>query len=164
MPPMRFPKTLRQHLVTLLDWSDAHVSFDDAVAGLPATARGRVPQGLPYSAWQLVEHIRLAQADILEFCVSPAYAEKRWPADYWPDAPAPPSVRVWNASLAQIRRDRHALQRLAANPRRSLTARVPAGEGQTVLRELLVAADHMAYHVGELIVVRRLLGNWPRRR
>ncbi len=163
MPTQRFPKTLREQLVKLLDWSDAHVSFDDAVAGLPAAARGKVPKGLPYSPWQLVEHIRLAQADILEFCVSPQYEEKRWPADYWPDSPAPPSARAWNASVAQIRRDRRALQRIAGNPRRNLTARVPAGEGQTVLRELVLAADHMAYHVGELIVVRRLLGNWPRR-
>ena len=160
---MRFPKTVREHLVKLLDWSDAHVSFDDAVAGLPAAARGEVPEGLPYSPWQLVEHIRLAQADILEFCLSPTYEEKRWPADFWPESPKPPSARAWNASLAQIRKDRRALQRVAANSRCTLTARVPAGDGQTVLRELLLAADHTAYHVGELIVVRRLLGNWPRR-
>jgi hypothetical protein len=160
---MRFPNGIREHLAKLLDWSDAHVSLNDAVAGLPARARGRIPKGLPYSPWQLVEHIRLAQADILEFCVNPRYEEKRWPADYWPETPAPPSPRAWNASLAQIRRDLRALQRLAANRHRTLTARVPAGEGQTVLRELLLAADHTAYHVGELIVVRRLLGNWPRR-
>jgi len=156
---MRFPKTVPEHLEKMLDWGDAHVSFDDAVAGLPAAARGKVPKGLPYSAWQLVEHIRLAQADILEFCVSPRYAEKRWPDDYWPDSPAPPSARAWNTSLAHMRRDRRALQRLAAH--RSLTRRVPAGEGQTLLRELILAADHTAYHVGELIVVRRLLGIWP---
>lgn len=159
---MRFPKTTREHLAKMLDWSDAHVSFDDAVAGLPATARGGVPKGLPYSPWQLVEHIRLAQADILEFCVSSKYKEKSWPADYWPESPTPPSARAWNTSLAQIRKDRRALQRIAADPRRNLTARVPAGDGQTVLRELILAADHMAYHVGQLIVVRRLLGNWPR--
>jgi hypothetical protein len=158
---MRFPKTLREHLVKMFDWSDAHVSFDDAVAGLPTVARGKRAKGLPYSPWQLVEHVRLVQADILEFCVSSQYTEKRWPADYWPDAPSPPSARAWNASLAQIRRDRRALQRLAA--RRNLTARVPAGDGQTLLRELMLATDHMAYHVGELIVVRRLLGTWPRR-
>jgi len=161
---MRFPKTVRQHLVKLLDWDDAHVSFDNAVAGLPVAARGKVPKGLPYSPWQLVEHLRLAQADILEFCVSAKYEEKRWPADYWPDSPKPPSARAWNVSLAQIRKDRRALQRIAADPRRNLTARVPTGDGQTVLRELILAADHMAYHVGELIVVRRLLGTWPRGR
>jgi hypothetical protein len=155
-------KELRKQLAATLDWSDAHVSFDDAVKGLPAAARGTTPKGLPYSAWQLVEHMRLAQADILEFCVSRRYKEKRWPRDYWPASPAPPNARAWTASLAQFRKDRRTLSRLATNPRIDLLAKVPAGTGQTYLREILLAADHAAYHVGELVAVRRLLGHWPR--
>ena len=151
---------LRRQLAQLLSWSDAHISFDDAVAGLPAAARGKVPKGLPWSAWQLVEHLRLAQADILEFCVSRRYTEKRWPDDYWPKRPAPPSQRAWQSSIASFRKDRRALERLAADPRRDLLAPVPAGTGQTLLREIILAADHTAYHVGQIVAVRRLLGHW----
>ena len=155
-------KEIRRQLASLLDWSEAHVSFDAAVKGLPVAARGKVPKGLPYSAWQLVEHMRLAQADILEFCIRPQYTEKRWPQDYWPSSPMPPTARAWSASLAQIRKDRAALIKLATDPRVELLAKVPAGTGQTVLREILLVADHTAYHVGELVAVRRLLGHWAR--
>jgi uncharacterized damage-inducible protein DinB len=157
---MTAKNAFRQQLAQFLRWSDAHVSFDDAVAGLPVAARGKVPKGLPYSPWQLVEHMRLAQADILEFCLSRHYEEKRWPDDYWPASAAPPSTRAWSASIARFKKDRRALERLATNPRRDLLARVPAGTGQTILRELVLAADHMAYHVGQLVAVRRLLGHW----
>jgi hypothetical protein len=115
---------------------------------------------LPYSVWQLVEHLRIAQADILEFCVSRRYREKRWPADYWPPTAAPPTVRAWSASIARFKRDRGALERLVLNPRRDLLAPVPMGSGQTYLREIILAADHAAYHVGQLVTVRRLLGCW----
>ncbi len=151
---------LRRHLARLLSWSDAHVSFDDAVADLPVSARGRVPKGLPYSPWQLVEHMRLAQADILEFCIRRDYREKEWPKDYWPPTAEPPTTRAWSASIAQFKRDRNALARLATSPRRDLLGRVPAGTGQTLLREIILAADHTAYHVGQLVAVRRLLGHW----
>jgi hypothetical protein len=154
--------SIRRQLAALLDWSDAHVSFDDAVAGLPVAARGKVPEGLPYSAWQLVEHMRRTQADILEFCVSRKYEEKRWPEDYWPASVAPPTRNAWNESLAQFRKDRVALQRLVKNPRRDLLAKVPAGTGQTLLREIILTADHTAYHVGQLVAVRRMLGIWVR--
>ena len=154
-------KELRRHLARLLSWSDAHVSFDEAVADLPPSARGKAPKGSPHSPWQLVEHLRLAQADILEFCVRRRYQEKQWPRDYWPTTAAPPSARAWNTSLAAFRRDRRALERLAVNPRRDLLAPVPAGTGQTLLREILLAADHAAYHVGQLVAVRRALGHWP---
>ena len=153
-------KELRDQLARLLSWSDAHVSFDDAVADLPAAARGSAPKGLPYSPWQLVEHMRLTQADILEFCVSRDYREKEWPKDYWPPTAEPPTARAWSASIAQFKKDRRALARLATDPRRDLLGRVPAGTGQTLLREIVLAADHAAYHVGELVVVRRLLGHW----
>lgn len=152
---------LRRHLARLLSWSDAHVSFDDAVADLPAAARGRVPKGFEHSAWQLLEHLRLAQADILEFC-GRRYVEKHWPRDYWPASPKPPSARAWSASVAAYRSDRGKLERLALDPRRDLLAPVPAGTGQTLLREIVLAADHAAYHVGQLVAVRRALGHWPR--
>jgi uncharacterized damage-inducible protein DinB len=153
-------RDLRRHLARLLSWSDAHVSFDDAVAKLPASARGTVPKGFEHSPWQLVEHLRLAQADILEFSVSRRYVEKSWPRDYWPATAAPPSARAWSASVAAFQRDRRALERLVLNARRDLLAPVPAGTGQTLLREIVLAADHAAYHVGQLVAVRRALGHW----
>ena len=151
---------LRRQIARSLDWQEAHAGFDAAVATLPPALRGRTPPGLPYSAWQLVEHIRRTQADILEFCVAPHYEEKEWPKEYWPDSPEPPSAEAWDESVAAVRRDRKALADLTTNPSIDLTARVPNGDGQTYLREVLLVVDHTAYHVGELIVVRRLLGAW----
>ena len=152
---------MRRHLVKLLDWSDAHADFDAAVKGIPPRLRGVVPPGWQYSAWQLVEHIRLAQADILEFCVSRKYREKKWPQDYWPKGPAPKSGTAWTRSVAAMRRDRRALQRLAADGAIDLTAAIPHGSGQTYLREILLVADHTAYHVGQIVALRRQLGIWP---
>lgn len=149
--------SLRTHLIRLLDWHDAHATFDAAVSGLPPELRGRQPGGLPFSPWQLLEHLRLAQSDILEFCVEPRYEEKEWPAGYWPRSAAPEGD-AWDRSVAGFRQDLEALKKLAAEA--DLFAPVPNGEGQTFLRELLLAADHNAYHVGELVVVRRLLGAW----
>ena len=151
---------LRAQLAAALDWRDAHAGFDAVVADLPVGLRGRVPEGLPYSPWQLVEHLRLAQADILDFCRNPEYEEQTWPDDYWPKAPAPPSPGAWDESIAGFRRDREALQDLARDGSVDLFARIPHGTGQTYLRELLLVLDHTAYHVGQLIVVRRLLGAW----
>jgi hypothetical protein len=147
---------LRGHIASLLDWKDAHVSFDDAVAGIPHELRGRQPAGLPYSPWQLLEHLRLAQRDILEFCTDPGYREPKWPDDYWPAASAPADDE-WERSVASFRADRDALKQLASDV--DLFDAIPHGAGQTYLRELLLVADHNAYHIGELIVVRRLLGN-----
>jgi hypothetical protein len=148
---------LRTHLQHLLDWHDAHASFDDAVADLPAELRGRQPPGLPYSPWQLLEHLRLAQRDILDFCTNQDYQEKGWPDDYWPAAAAP-SGDAWQRSVESFRADREMLKELAALA--DLFALIPHGTGQTFLRELLLVADHNAYHIGELVVVRRLLGAW----
>jgi hypothetical protein len=150
---------LRAHVTKLLEWQDAHVTFDAAVKGIPPELRGRVPDGAPYSLWQLVEHIRLAQHDILDFCVNPDYQEMKWPDDYWPGA-APPSGEAWDESVAAYFRDRRALVALAENPQTDLFARIPHGSGQTYLRELLLTADHTAYHVGQVVIVRRLLGIW----
>ncbi len=154
-------RAVRTSLSRLQDWEDAHVGFDRAVADIPPDLRGVAPAGLPYSPWQLLEHLRRTQRDILEFCIDPAYEERRWPDDYWPPSAAPPSPGAWDDSIRQFHEDRTALQRLAEDPSRDLTAAIPHGQGQTYLREVVLAADHTAYHVGELIVVRRLLGIWP---
>jgi uncharacterized damage-inducible protein DinB len=151
---------LRAHLVKLLDWPDAHVDFEGAVKGIPPRLRGAVPSGWEYSAWQLVEHIRIAQADILEFCRSAKYREKKWPDDYWPAARAPRNAEAWSRSLTAIRRDRKGFQRLAADKTIDLTTPIPHGAGQTYLREILLTADHTAYHVGQLVALRRQLGIW----
>jgi uncharacterized damage-inducible protein DinB len=153
---------MRDLLGRLLSWEDAHATLDAAVAGIPADLRGRQPAGVPYSPWQLVEHLRIAQHDILDFCRNADYEELNWPADYWPSSAAPPSAAAWDESIAQFRADRLALQQLAADERVDLAARIPHGSGQTYLRELLLAADHAAYHIGQLVLVRRLLGAWPR--
>jgi uncharacterized damage-inducible protein DinB len=150
----------RDHVRRLLAWEEAHVGFEKAVDGIPEAARGRRPEGVPYSAWQLLEHMRLAQHDILDFCVNPKYEEMKWPDDYWPKDPAPPSAEAWDVSVRQFLADRAALQAMAADTSRDLTATIPHGSGQTYLRELLLVADHNAHHVGELVVVRRLLGVW----
>jgi uncharacterized damage-inducible protein DinB len=150
----------RDLLGRLLAWEDAHVGFDAAVADLPPALRATQPSGLPYSAWQLLEHLRRTQHDILEFCRNPHYEELNWPADYWPATPAPPTEAAWDASIEAFRRDRESLQQLAGDPHVDLTARIPHGSGQTYLRELVLVADHSAYHIGQLVLVRRLLGAW----
>jgi uncharacterized damage-inducible protein DinB len=151
-------RSLRLQLVRALEWEDAHVAFDAAVAGVPAALRGRRPEGAEHSVWELVEHIRIAQRDILDFCVSPEYEELEWPREYWPAPRSSPSEAEWESSLAGYRADRESLQRLAGEV--DLLALVPNGSGQTYLRELLLVLDHTAYHVGQVVVVRRLLGAW----
>jgi uncharacterized damage-inducible protein DinB len=150
---------LREHLRKVLDWEDAHAGFDKAVARVPKARRGTIPKGCAHSLWQLLEHLRICQLDILDFCRNPGYVEMPMEA-YWPPSAAPPSARAWAASVAAFRRDREALQRLAANRRIDLFARIPHGSGQTYLRELLLVADHNAYHVGQLVALRRRLGIW----
>jgi hypothetical protein len=152
---------LREQVARLLDWEDAHTSFGSAVAGLSEALRGKQPAGLTYSPWQLVEHLRITQHDILDFCINPKYKELSWPNDYWPRSAAPESTAAWTESLRAFELDRAALQQLSRNPKVDLESTIPHGQGQTYLRELLLAADHAAYHIGELIVVRRLLGAWP---
>ncbi len=151
---------LRRQLVALLDWEDAHAGFDAVVGGIPPKLQGVAPERLPYSPWQLLEHLRRTQRDILEFCRNPQYVELHWPDDYWPDAAAPPSAAAWDASAAEFRRDREALKQLAADPAVDLFRAIPHGSGQTVLREVLLVVDHNAYHLGQLVAVRRCLGAW----
>jgi DinB superfamily len=153
-------KAVRQMLRALLDWEDAHVGFEKAVAGIPPELRGVRPPETSHSLWEIVEHLRLAQADILEFCVNSEYEEKKWPDDYWP-ADASPSTRgAWDESIATFLRDRRSLQKLAVDPKIDLSEKIPHGSGQTYLRELVLVADHTAYHVGQLVLVRQLLGIW----
>jgi hypothetical protein len=151
---------VRDLVSRLLAWEDAHVGFDKAVNGIPVALRGKRPSRLPYSPWQLIEHMRITQHDILDFCRNPNYQQETWPEAYWPSSAAPPSARSWTESIRQYRADRQALQDLAADPTIDLAAKIPHGSGQTYLREIILAADHTAYHVGELLVVRRLLGIW----
>ncbi|HEU0054036.1 MAG TPA: DinB family protein [Longimicrobium sp.] len=151
---------LREQIARVLDWRGAHAGFDAAVDGLAPELRGRRPDGFPHSPWELLEHLRLAQRDILDFCVAEAYEEMRWPDDYWPSTPEPPSPDAWDRSVADFRADREALKRLAADPEIDLLAVVPHGDDQTYLREILLVADHNAYHVGQLVAVRKLLGAW----
>jgi uncharacterized damage-inducible protein DinB len=157
---MTIDTSLREHLGRLLAWEDAHAGFDSAIKDLSAAHRGTVPRGLPYSAWQLIEHLRITQHDILDFCVNADYKEKEWPRDYWPASAEPPSAKAWDESVRQYRGDRQKLQELAADPAIDLAATIPHGTGQTYLRELLLVADHTSYHVGQLVLLRRLLGDW----
>ncbi len=151
---------LRAQLVKLLDFKEAHVDFDRAVKGIPLRLGGQLPQGAEHTLWQLLEHLRIAQADILEFCRTAKYQEKKWPDDYWPKALGPHTAAAWNRSIAAYRRDRRAMQRLTRNPKIDLTAKIPHGTGQTYLREILLAADHNAYHIGQIVALRRRLGIW----
>jgi uncharacterized damage-inducible protein DinB len=156
---MTSTEALRAQLASALDWADAHAPFEGVTEEFPQDLRGVVPDGLPYSAWQLVEHMRRTQADILAFCVRANYEELAWPADYWPDV-EPPSESAWDECLEKFRQDRAAMQRLALDPSIDLFEKVPAGTGQTYLRELLLVADHNAYHLGQLVILRRLLHSW----
>lgn len=151
---------LRKHLVSLLRGGNAHADFEQAIGGLPARLRGaRVPK-VPYTAWGLLEHMRIAQWDILEFSRDPKHVSPEWPEGYWPSGDAPGSARAWEASVREFRRDRAAMEAMVRNPRTDLFARIPHGTGQTILREAMLVADHNAYHLGQLIVLRRLLGSW----
>jgi uncharacterized damage-inducible protein DinB len=144
----------------MLAWHDAHVEFEGAIAGIPKSKRGQSPPGLPYSPWQLLEHLRLAQKDILEFCRNPKYVEMHWPDDYWPKDPAPPDAKAWDASVASFKRDREKMKHVARETK-DLYSSVPTGdETQTYLRALLLVTDHNAYHLGQLVAVRRALGEW----
>jgi hypothetical protein len=151
---------MRYALAKALDWGEAHADFDKAIADWPPALRGTRVEGLPYSGWELLEHLRLAQRDILEFSRSSRYRERKWPDDYWPETPAPPDAGAWDRSVEAFRRDRRAVQKLASDPKVKLEKRIPHGDGQTYLREILLVLDHNAYHVAELVMLRRLLGAW----
>jgi hypothetical protein len=153
--------SLRQQLLVLLKGGNAHARFEEVVAGIPANLRGKRAPGLPHSPWMLLEHLRLAQRDILEFSRNKKHVSPDWPAGYWPRAEAPPTSAAWNTSIRRFRNDLKSMQNLVASPKTDLHARIPWGEGQTILREALLVADHNAYHLAQLVDVRRLLGAWP---
>jgi hypothetical protein len=153
-------KRLREHLLYLLNGGGAHARFDDIVKDMPEKLRGVKPDGLPHSAWMLLEHLRLAQWDILEFSRNSKYKAPEWPKDYWPKTEAPPSAAAWNKSIQQFRKYLKTMQDLVAYPKTDLYAPIPWGDGQTILREALLAADHNAYHLGQFVDLRRLLGDW----
>jgi hypothetical protein len=153
-------QSLRQHLLELLRGGAAHATFDDAIKGLPAKLRGARPAKFPHSPWMLLEHLRLAQWDILEFSRNAKHVSPEWPGGYWPKTEVPPSIPSWSKSVQRFRRDLKAMQNLVANRKTDLFARIPWGDGQTILREALLLADHNAYHIAQLVDVRRMLGAW----
>ncbi|HKN21833.1 MAG TPA: DinB family protein [Terracidiphilus sp.] len=151
---------LREHLVELLTGGHAHATFDAAVKNLPASLQGKRPKGAEHSPWEVLEHLRIAQWDILDFSRNPNYQHLPWPEGYWPSTPAPPDAKAWDKSVRAFRRDLKAMRDLVADPSTDLYARIAHGDGQTILREALLVADHNAYHLGELVLLRRLLGAW----
>lgn len=155
-------KILREHLQKVLNWGDAHADWKAALAGIPAKARGAKPKGAPYSVWELLEHARLAQRDILEFCRNPKYVSLEWPSGYWPKTSAPPSTAAWEKSVGEFFKDLEEMQAMVADPKTDLYAPIPWGDGQTILREVLLLADHNAYHLGQIVLMRRLVGAWKK--
>jgi DinB superfamily len=153
-------RSLRQHVLYLLEDGGAHAKFEDVIAGLPPQLRGKKVDGLPYTAWMLLEHMRIAQSDILEFSRNQKHVSPTWPKGYWPETDAPASAAAWNKSVESFRKDLAAMVTLVKNPKTDLFARIPWGDGQTILREALLVADHNAYHLGQLVTLRRLLGAW----
>ena len=157
----RKDKALREHVLYVLDGGGAHARFDEIVAGIPPKLLGQKPGALPHSLWMLMEHLRIAQWDILEFSRNSQHASPKWPEGYWPKTPAPPKPTDWNASVKKFRQDLKAMQDLVKDPKTDLFAPIPWGDGQTVLREALLLADHNAYHLGQMLDARRVLGGWP---
>lgn len=153
---------LREQLVDLIRGGGAHLDFGEAVADLAPELRGRKPRGLPHTPWRLVEHMRLAQQDIVEFTRNRRWQSPPWPEGYWPEGDAPPSDTAWDRSVAGFREDRERMVALVRDPATDLFAPIPWGDGQTLLREAMLVADHNSYHLGQLVTVRRLLGAWER--
>jgi hypothetical protein len=157
---MNSDNVLREHLVKLLKGGDAHVVFDEAIESLPAELRGKRPEGGEYSPWELLEHLRIAQRDILEFSRDARHKSPKWPEGYWPAKPAPASEKAWEQSVREFRDDLNAMCDLVSDQKTDLFAKIPHGDGQTILREALLTADHNAYHIGQIVLVRRMLGAW----
>lgn len=154
-------KALREHLKKNLSWHDAHLDWKAALESLAPKQRGTKPPGAPHSAWELLEHIRLAQWDILEFCRNPKYVSPDFPSGYWPKEATPPSEAAWEKSVKTFGRDLGEMQKLIEDPKTDLFAPIAHGSGQTILREALLLADHNSYHLGQLVLLRRLIGAWP---
>lgn len=159
--PGRSDGELRRQLADQMDARSAHVDFSRAIDGLPPELRGRRPAGFPHSPWEILEHLRLALEDILEYSRNPDWVSPAWPGGYWPEGPEPPDDAAWEGSIAAFRRDLAAMRALVADPANDLLAPFPWAEGANLLREALLVGDHNAYHLGQLVDVRRLLGAWP---
>jgi len=157
---MESDKALRAQLVKMLSEAQAHASFKQVLDGVPAAARGKVPPGVPHSLWQLLEHLRIAQWDILEFSRNGKHKSPDFPEGYWPKGPEPPSADAWDKTIKSFEKDLHEMVKLVEDPKTDLFAKIPHGQGQTILREALLMADHNAYHLGQAVLVRRLLGDW----
>jgi hypothetical protein len=153
-------KALRQHLVSLMRGGHAHADFDTAIKNLPVALRGKRPKGAEHSPWEILEHLRIAQWDILEFSRDAKHQSPDWPSGYWPATAAPPNDKAWEKSIRVFRKDLNAMCALVEDASTDLFAKITHGDGQTVLREALLVADHNSYHLGELVLVRRLLGTW----
>lgn len=158
---MQKKDTLIEELIFLIEKGNAHVSFDKAIAGIPPGLRGAVPDKLPYSIWQLAEHIRITQWDILEFCLSEQHESPQWPEGYWPGHKASVGDETWENTMAGIRKDRERFVALLREEGKDLFTPFPYGTGQNLLREALLIADHISYHTGEILLARRLLDCWP---
>ena len=155
-------KLVRDYLGRALAWGEAHVDWKQAVEGIPAKDRGKRPKGAEHSPWELLEHMRLATWDILEFSRDPKHKSPDWPAGYWPKKPEPPSAAAWGKSVKELEQHLEEMRKLVNDPKTELLAPIPGGSGQTILREALLIADHNAYHLGQLVLVRKLLGCWPK--
>jgi hypothetical protein len=159
--PGKYDQALREHLVNLLKGGGAHVHFMDAIDGFPEAKRGAFMEGTRHTGWQLLEHVRIAQWDILEFSRNPKHVSPGFPEGYWPKTPVPPDDAAWDKTVKAFQDDLQEMIKLVKNPKTDLFAELPHGDGQTVLREALILADHNAYHLGQLVDVRRALGAWP---
>lgn len=153
-------KALRKQLQRLLTSSEAHADWKDAVGDMPANLRGVRPKGSSYSPWQLLEHMRIAQWDILEFSRNAKHISPKFPDGYWPASEAPSDNAAWDKSIRAFEKDREAMSKLIANPKTDLFAPIAHGSGQTIFREALLLADHNAYHLGQFVLLRKMLGAW----
>lgn len=151
---------LREHILELLKGGHAHATFEDAVKNLPAELRGETPENFPHSPWMIVEHLRITQHDILEFSRNESHKSPKWPEGYWPKESSPANDAAWKKSVQQFHTDMKAMQDLVSDPKTDLFAKIPWGDGQTILREAMMLADHNSYHVAQIVDVRRLLKDW----
>ncbi len=153
-------RILRNQLIPFLRGQGAHVDFASAVKDFPAEHCGTRPANCPHSAWELVQHIRFTLHDLVDFCTNPNYTEPNWPRDYWPAQPAPPGKEAWREAVAAVQQDIETFERLVGEPSSNLYAKIPWGDGQNLLREVLLAGDHTSYHTGQIVLIRQLLGIW----
>jgi DinB superfamily len=153
-------KALREQLQKVLSWDEAHADWKTSVDGLSKSERGLRPPGAPHSAWELLEHMRIAQWDILNFCLDPKHVSPAWPSGYWPKTPNPPSDAAWKQSVESFLKDNEAMGNLVMDSKQDLLAPIAHGSGQTIFRQVLLLADHNSYHLGQFVLVRRLLGDW----